>query len=141
MNGGRLRGQAGAAGSKEIIVVSTADLHHRSLIHGHQHALLGVVGKYNQALPPIPIPTLLLGLRGRPYPRNLALGLTLGAMGNTGRPFLADLSQSDLHHIGLAVIGGIIFNVANLLLVAAIDIAGLAVAFPVGIGLALVEAQ
>jgi glucose uptake protein len=68
----------------------------------------------------------------------LVWGLTLGAMGNTGRPFLQDISASDLHHIGLAVIGGIIFNVANLLLVAAIDIAGLAVAFPVGIGLALV---
>jgi glucose uptake protein len=68
----------------------------------------------------------------------LVWGLTLGALGNTGRPFLQDISASDLHHIGLAVIGGIIFNVANLLLVAAIDIAGLAVAFPVGIGLALV---
>ncbi len=34
--------------------------------------------------------------------------------------------------------GGAIFNVANLLLVAAIDVAGMAVAFPVGIGLALV---
>ncbi len=68
----------------------------------------------------------------------LLWGFSLGALGNTGRPFLSDLSQSDLHHIGLAFIGGIIFNVANLLLVAAIDIAGLAVAFPVGIGLALV---
>src|SRR5580698_9926179 len=68
----------------------------------------------------------------------LLWGFTLGALGTTGRPFLVDVSQSDLHHIGLAVIGGIIFNVANLLLVAAIDIAGLAVAFPVGIGLALV---
>jgi glucose uptake protein len=37
-----------------------------------------------------------------------------------------------------AMIGGAVFNVANLLLVAAIDVAGLAVAFPVGIGLALV---
>ncbi len=68
----------------------------------------------------------------------LVWGLTLGALGNTGRPFLQDILASDTHHIGLAVIGGIIFNVANLLLVAAIDIAGLAVAFPVGIGLALV---
>src|ERR1700755_3144541 len=68
----------------------------------------------------------------------LLWGLTLGAMGNTGRPFLQDIAASDLHHISLAVLGGIIFNVANLLLVAAIDIAGLAVAFPVGIGLALV---
>jgi glucose uptake protein len=65
-------------------------------------------------------------------------GLTLGSLGTTGRPFLEDISSSDLHHIGLALAGGIIFNVANLLLVAAIDIAGLAVAFPVGIGLALI---
>jgi glucose uptake protein len=42
------------------------------------------------------------------------------------------------HALLLALAGGAIFNVANLLLVAAIDIAGLAVAFPVGIGLALV---
>ena len=68
----------------------------------------------------------------------LLWGLTLGSLGTTGRPFLKDISSSDMHHIGLALAGGIIFNVANLLLVAAIDIAGLAVAFPVGIGLALV---
>ena len=68
----------------------------------------------------------------------LLWGATLGALGHTGRPFFTDVSSSSLHHIGPAVIGGIIFNVANLLLVAAIDIAGLAVAFPVGIGLALV---
>ena len=37
-----------------------------------------------------------------------------------------------------ALLGGVVFNLANMLLVAAIDIAGLAVAFPVGIGLALV---
>ncbi len=37
-------------------------------------------------------------------------------------------------HILYAIAGGIVFNVANLLLVAAIEIAGLAVAFPVGIG-------
>jgi glucose uptake protein len=46
--------------------------------------------------------------------------------------------QADRTHLVYAVAGGAIFNVANLLLVAAIDIAGLAVAFPVGIGLALV---
>jgi glucose uptake protein len=68
----------------------------------------------------------------------LLFGVTLGSMGQTGRPFFQDISASDAHHLMLAVIGGVIFNVANLLLVAAIDIAGLAVAFPVGIGLALV---
>ncbi len=65
-------------------------------------------------------------------------GFLLGTGGTTGRPFVADLLSVDAHHAGLALIGGIIFNVANLLLVAAIEIAGLAVAFPVGIGLALV---
>src|ERR1700761_2405851 len=69
---------------------------------------------------------------------SLAWGLTAGSLGQTGRSFLADVGHSNSHAIWLAVLGGVIFNVANLLLVAAIDIAGLAVAFPVGIGLALV---
>src|SRR5260370_38846698 len=38
----------------------------------------------------------------------------------------------------LAAMAGLVFNAANQLLVAAIDLAGLAVAFPIGIGLALV---
>jgi glucose uptake protein len=69
---------------------------------------------------------------------SLVWGFLLGTGGSTGRSFLADLASVDAHHAGLAIIGGIVFNVANLLLVAAIEIAGLAVAFPVGIGLALV---
>jgi len=68
----------------------------------------------------------------------LLLGLTLGSFGSTGRSFFTDLLQADRPHLLLAIAGGAIFNVANLLLVAAIDIAGLAVAFPVGIGIALV---
>jgi glucose uptake protein len=66
------------------------------------------------------------------------LGLTAGSLGSTPPAFSADLSQTSAHAILLAACGGVIFNVANLLLVAAIDVAGLAVAFPVGIGLALV---
>jgi glucose uptake protein len=65
-------------------------------------------------------------------------GLTLGTAGATGRSFAADLAAADAAHIGFALVGGVLFNVANLLLVAAIEIAGLAVAFPVGIGLALI---
>lgn len=68
----------------------------------------------------------------------LLLGRTLGSFGDAGRPFLADVSHANQSHVLLAMAGGAIFNVANLLLVAAIEIAGLAVAFPVGIGLALV---
>jgi glucose uptake protein len=68
----------------------------------------------------------------------LLWGFTLGSSGDVGRPFLADMLHTGPSHILFAMAGGVIFNAANLLLVAAIDIAGLAVAFPVGIGLALV---
>ena len=64
--------------------------------------------------------------------------LTLGSMGSQGRGFFADLSQASATYIGYAFLGGVVFNIANILLVAAIDIAGMAVAFPIGIGLALV---
>ena len=65
-------------------------------------------------------------------------GITAGSMGPTGLRFLADIRQTAIAPMLYATIGGAIFNIANLLLVAAIDVAGLAVAFPVGIGLALV---
>lgn len=68
----------------------------------------------------------------------LILALTMGSMGSGGRGFFADLGQASAKYLGFALLGGVIFNIANILLVAAIDIAGLAVAFPVGIGLALV---
>jgi glucose uptake protein len=69
---------------------------------------------------------------------SLFWGLTLGSSGQSGTSFLADIRQADATHMVYALLGGAVFNVANLLLVAAIDIAGLAVAFPIGIGLALV---
>ncbi len=67
----------------------------------------------------------------------LVAGLTLGSSGTQGRSFVPDLLQVSRGNLGLALLGGAIFNLANLLLVAAIEIAGMAVAFPVGIGLAL----
>jgi glucose uptake protein len=66
-------------------------------------------------------------------------GLTLGSHGTSGQSFLANLQAADASNWVLALIAGAIFNVANLLLVAAVDIAGLAVAFPIAIGIALVE--
>lgn len=68
----------------------------------------------------------------------LVFGLTLGSTGSTGRPFIADLQQADATNYLKAFMGGVIFNLANILIVAAIAIAGMSVAFPVGIGLALV---
>ena len=69
---------------------------------------------------------------------SLVFAFTLGSNGSGGRSFIEDISQANKGNIFSAVIGGIIFNAANILLVAAIAIAGMAVAFPVGIGLALV---
>lgn len=69
---------------------------------------------------------------------SLLSALTLGSMGNEGRSFIADLQQADTRNILSALIGGVVFNAANILLSAAIAIAGMAVAFPIGIGLALV---
>jgi len=66
------------------------------------------------------------------------LGMTAGSLGHAGLPFLSDVASTPLSAIVWAVLGGVVFNVANLLIVAAIEVAGLAVAFPVGIGLALV---
>jgi len=68
----------------------------------------------------------------------ILLGLTLGSHGTAGRPFLDDLAQASHFSKHSALLGGAIFNLANILLVAAIDIAGMSVAFPVGIGIALV---
>lgn len=68
----------------------------------------------------------------------LVFGLTLGSTGQAGRSFLVDLGQADIKSYGLALFGGALFNLANILIVAAIAYAGMSVAFPVGIGLALV---
>jgi glucose uptake protein len=64
---------------------------------------------------------------------------TLGTFGTSGQPFLANLRSADPINWFHALLAGAIFNVANLLLVAAIDIAGLAIAFPIAIGIAVVE--
>ena len=69
---------------------------------------------------------------------SLISAFSLGSIGHGGRSFLNDISQASAISIGSALLGGIIFNAANILLSAAISIAGMAVAFPIGIGLALV---
>ena len=69
---------------------------------------------------------------------SLLFAFTIGSLSEGGRSFLADVGQADSANLWSAVIGGVIFNAANILLVAAISIAGMSVAFPVGIGLALV---
>ncbi|MBL0740262.1 GRP family sugar transporter [Chryseolinea lacunae] len=69
---------------------------------------------------------------------SLLFAFTLGSNGESGRGFLDDLAQADSSSLRSAFIGGVIFNLANILLIAAISIAGMSVAFPVGIGIALI---
>lgn len=66
-----------------------------------------------------------------------ALAFTLGSVRSDGTDFLSNVRSADLANIGAALAGGAIFNVANVLLVAGIEMAGLAIAFPVAIGIAL----
>jgi len=68
----------------------------------------------------------------------LLLAFTLGSLGNSGRSFVPDLLQADSRALGSAFLGGVVFNLSNLLIVAATAIAGMAVAFPIAVGLALV---
>ncbi len=68
----------------------------------------------------------------------LILAFTLGSSGAEGRGFLTDIAQAEPANLQSAFMGGLFFNAANILLVAAIGIAGMSVAFPVGIGIALV---
>ncbi|HVS96056.1 MAG TPA: nucleoside hydrolase [Puia sp.] len=69
---------------------------------------------------------------------SLLFGHTLGAVGSEGRHFIDDLHQASWNNFLSAALGGVIFNAANILLAAAIAVAGMAVAFPIGIGMALV---
>src|SRR5246127_3111345 len=68
----------------------------------------------------------------------LIWGHTLGSTGNNASSLMNNIHSASTSNVIYALIGGAIFNLANLLLVAAIDMAGLAVAFPVSIGIALV---
>lgn len=69
---------------------------------------------------------------------SLIFAFTLGSMGSNGRSFIPDLAQADWKNIGSAFLGGVIFNAGNILLSTAIALVGMSVAFPVGVGLALV---
>jgi glucose uptake protein len=69
---------------------------------------------------------------------SLILAFTLGSIHSDNTSFLANVSSADTSNIVYAMLGGFIFNIASILLVAGIEMAGLAVAFPVSIGIALV---
>ena len=69
---------------------------------------------------------------------SLIAAFTIGSLGTAGRPFLADLLQADGKSILSAMLGGVVWNLGNLLLVAAIAVAGMSIGFPIGGGIAWV---
>ena len=68
----------------------------------------------------------------------LLIAFTMGSMGTEGRPFVDDIAQVSARNVGSIILGGIIFNASNILLSASTSIAGMAVAFPLGVGISLV---
>ena len=69
---------------------------------------------------------------------SIFLGLTLGSTGDAGRSFIPDLKQITVGNYVSALIGGAVFNLGNILLSAAVSLSGMTVAFPLGVGIALV---
>lgn len=65
--------------------------------------------------------------------------LTMGSVHGGPTSFLANLHQADGLNLLYAALGGFIFNIANVLLIAGIEMVALAIAFPISIGIALVE--
>ncbi len=68
----------------------------------------------------------------------LLAAFTFGSMGWDGFSFLDDVRNAGKRQDMFAFLAGAIFNLANMLLVAAVALAGMSVAFPIGIGLALI---
>lgn len=69
---------------------------------------------------------------------SLLFGFSFGSIGTKGMSFVESISQASTSSIINPIIGGVIFNLSNILLVAAISIAGMAIAFPIGVGLCMV---
>ena len=68
----------------------------------------------------------------------LVLALTMGSIGSNGESFLSNLCNADASSWWWAIAAAFVFNLANIIFVASVDIAGMAVAFPVGMGFSLV---
>lgn len=69
---------------------------------------------------------------------SLLMGFTLGSVGEQGRSFINDLAQVSSGNLASALLGGVVFNAGNILLAASVSLAGMSVAFPLGVGIALV---
>ena len=67
----------------------------------------------------------------------LLIALTMGSIGNEGVPFYKNIAQVSAENWGWIILGGVIFNASNILLSASTSLAGMAVAFPLGVGISM----
>jgi glucose uptake protein len=70
----------------------------------------------------------------------LIYAFTVGNWGYDGFNFVDDLMHAGKHQWLYAFVAGVIFNLANMLLMAAVSVAGMALAFPIAMGVALLIA-
>jgi len=69
---------------------------------------------------------------------SLVMAFTLGSFGKVGVPFIENISQASATSIVWVLAGAGVFAISNILLSASTAKAGMSVAFPLGVGLALV---
>ena len=67
----------------------------------------------------------------------LLIACTIGSIGKEGVPFFQNIAQVSAENWGWIILGGIIFNASNILLSASTSIAGMSVAFPLGVGISM----
>jgi hypothetical protein len=126
---------APAKGNARKLYVRAKELRGPTRVHAVEHDLLGILGQHLEPFAGLALSALLLGLRDRHRAGEPGLGANVRWRRAC---FFAALGAASGSHILWAIAGGAVFNAANLLLVAAIGVAGLAVAFPLGVGLALI---
>lgn len=68
----------------------------------------------------------------------ILFALTLGNLPSSIGSFPQNLADASLSNVGWCLVGGLIFNISNILMVMAVAVAGMAVAVPVTVGIALV---
>ena len=69
---------------------------------------------------------------------SLILAFTAGSWGFDSFTFMDDLMRASKHSMAQAFGAGLIFNLGNMLLVAGVSLVGLSIAFPIGLGIAIV---
>lgn len=119
--------------------VSARDIWNRVAAHVDQHGVLGILANHHEVYAWLAVSTLLLGLCYRHGFIEFSTRNNFGSAKGGPSSFINNLQRADGPHLLWAFLAGILFNLANLLLVAAVEYAGLSVAFPVGVGFALVE--